>query len=113
MPTPTKPDPKSARKAIDLYVKLTESLRVDGYAQDQIERLTVTHLVGLVRGGLRASDGLAFLPTATDEECPGLRVSAESLTLMYDLLDVLRGTGSLGTPGRLVDAVEGLGWATW
>lgn len=113
MPIPTKPEPKSARKAIDLYVKLTESLRADGYGQDAIEPLTVTHLVGLVRGGLRELDGSAFLPTVTDGDGQGLRVSDRSLSLMRQLLDVLRDVDSLGTPERLFDVVGGLGRATW
>lgn len=111
MPAPTKPDPKSARMAIDLYVKLTESLRADGYGQDEIERLTTTHLVGIVRGGLRELDGSAFLPTAADNDGQEPPISDQSLALMRRLLDVLRGTDSLGTSDRLVDVVEGLGWA--
>lgn len=116
MTSSTTTDAKAARKAIDLYVRLIESLRADGYGQDVIEELTVEHLVALVHGELREPDGSADLPIAASRG-PGstntARLGEASLELMDELLHELLEVTSLANRQLLSSVVMGIGWKAY
>lgn len=104
MPTSIAPDPKTARRAIDLYVKLTEALREDGYGQDVIEELTLEHLIALTHGRLQEPDGTLMLPSEITDTSRAT-VSDRSEILMTSLTMLLNELGHLPSREKLSNVV--------
>lgn len=104
-------DTKVARQAVDLFVRLQESLRADGYGQDAIEKLTIEHLVALTHGDLHEPDGTVNLPASTGYTTEArTHVSTASLVLMDELLHALTKLVSLAPDQLVTGAVEGLAY---
>ena len=112
MPIPSNPQQKAVWKAIDLHIKLTESLLSDGYHPDTIAALTMTHVVGITRGGLRALNETPDHQGAIDSSKIGPPLSKRSLNLMSALHAHFRDMEFLGVQGRVVDIIGGMGWGS-
>ncbi len=111
MEDPSGLDSKMVRRIIDLYVRLQESLRADGYGQDAIEELSIVDVVALTHGRLQEPDGTVVLPTVRDV-APSARpqVSHESKALMLSLVDTLNQASLLMESGLVVDVVNTIAW---